>query len=156
MVPRPCTIIKFKDLHTPISQMSSAGGITLPIFSHSSKFDENQLDSVAQAGFHCSTGTRLLQWTNTIDMSDLFCILLTPPFHLHHHSPIPSPFCNTNAGSSLIWWHLSPGPQASTKECRVGLNRVQSHYPPSVVYSIPRCLRWDNTSCITIFAYCKL
>ena len=85
----------------------------------------------------------VLQWTDTIDMFDLFCILLTPPFHLHHHSSIPSLFYNTNTGSSLIWWHLSPGPQANTKECRVGLNRVQSHYSPSVVYSILRCLRWD-------------
>jgi len=49
----------------------------------------------------------LLQWTDAIDMSDLFYILLTPPLHfmsnlfyilltpplhLHHHSSIPSPF----------------------------------------------------------------
>ena len=91
-----------------------------------------------------------------MNMSDLFCILLTPPFHLYHHSSIPSPFCNTSAGLSLIWWHLSPGPQTNTAEYSVGLNRVQFHYPPSAVYSIPRHLRWDNTSCITIFAYCNL
>ena len=33
---------------------------------------------------------KLLQWTDAIDMSDLFYILLTPPLHLHHHSSIHS------------------------------------------------------------------
>ena len=61
-------------------------------------------------------------------------IPLTPPF-FHY-------FCqhqHSRPTHHRLWCHLSLRPQANTKECRAGLNRVQLHYPPSAIYSIS----WD-------------
>jgi len=53
--------------------------------------------------------SKLLRWTDAIDMSklehhsiDSSIILSTPPFHLHQHSSIASPLCRHHHSSRLI------------------------------------------------------
>ena len=73
---------------------------------------------------HITTNTNsgpLLRWTDAIDMSklqhhciDSSIIVLTPPFHWHHHSFIASNCLHSAdttilTDSSSIWCHLSPG-----------------------------------------------
>jgi len=106
---------------------------------------------------HITTNTNsgpLLRWTDAIDMSklqhhciDSSIIVLTPPFHWHHHS------------SRLVIDMIPP----VTRGHKLTLRNVEQTYIETSFTILPqpftrsRGVQGETTlSCITIFAYCKL